>query len=165
VLAAERTTAQFYDAALAEGANPKSAANWMIGQLFSLLNASSIDREAIDTVKVSPTAFARLVKLVDAGTINKATGVTVLTEMFETGADPQAIVDAKGLAQISDTSAIDAAIARMLAENPGWADEYLAGKDKLFGPMLGKVMGILKGQGNPAVIRERLTQTLEARRG
>jgi aspartyl-tRNA(Asn)/glutamyl-tRNA(Gln) amidotransferase subunit B len=137
----------------------------MIGQLFSLLNAQNIDREAIDTISVTPARLAALVRLVDGGTLNKATGVAVLTEMFETGQDAQTIVEAKGLAQISDTRAVDAAIAQMLAENAGWAQEYLDGKDKLFGPMMGKVMGILKGQGNPAVVRELLAKALEARRG
>jgi aspartyl-tRNA(Asn)/glutamyl-tRNA(Gln) amidotransferase subunit B len=164
VLVAERAIADFYDTALAAGANPKSLANWMLGQLFSLFNARGVAREDIATTKIGAAQFAALVKLVDGGTINKATGVTVLEEMFDTGADPQAIVDAKGLAQISDTSAIEAAVDQMLAENPAWLAEYLGGKDKLFGPMMGKVMGILKGQGNPAVVREVMAKMLDARR-
>ena len=165
VLVAEQKVAAYFEAAVAQGAAPKSTANWMIGQLFSLLNAQNIDREAIDIISVTPARLAALVRLVDGGTLNKATGVAVLTEMFETGQDAQTIVEAKGLAQISDTRAVDAAIAQMLAENAGWAQEYLDGKDKLFGPMMGKVMGILKGQGNPAVVRELLAKALEARRG
>lgn len=165
VLVAERAVAEYFEQGLTTGVNAKSLANWMLGQLFSLFNARNITREDIATTKISATQFAGLVKLVDGSTINKATGVTVLEEMFDTGADAQAIVDAKGLAQISDTSAVEAAVEQMLAENPAWLTEYLGGKDKLFGPMMGKVMGILKGQGNPAVVKEVMAKMLDARKG
>ncbi len=165
VLVADQSVAHYFDAALAEGANAKSLANWLIGQLFGLLNTHNVEREAIESTQITPQQFAGLVKLVDGGTINKATGVIVLAEMFETGDDAQKIVDAKGLAQISDTGAVDAAIAQMIAENPAWVEEYLSGKDKLFGPMMGKVMGILKGQGNPGIVKELLAKALEAKRG
>ncbi len=164
VLVAERAVADYYEAALAAGANPKSTANWMLGNLFSLLNSSGIDREAIDSIRIAPGAFAALVRLVDEGTINKATGVVVLAEMWETGGDPERIVSEKGLAQISDTSVVEAAIAQVLAENEGWVQEYLDGKEKLFGPLMGKVMTALKGQGNPAVVKDLLAKALEARR-
>lgn len=164
VLVAEQSIAHYFEEALAEGADPKAAANWMLGNLFSILNANNIEREAVAT-KVSAKEFASLVKMVSDGTINKATGVTVLTEMFETGKGAKAIVDEKGLGQISDTSAIEAAVDQMLAENPDWITEYLSGKDKLFGPMMGKVMGILKGQGNPNIAREILVKKLDERRG
>ncbi len=105
------------------------------------------------------------VKLVDSGTINKATGVDVLTEMWETGGDPAQIVEAKGLAQISDTSAVEAAVAQVLADNEAWVQDYLSGKDKLFGALMGKAMGSLKGKGNPAVVKDVLTRLIEAKRG
>jgi aspartyl-tRNA(Asn)/glutamyl-tRNA(Gln) amidotransferase subunit B len=165
VLVAERAIADWYEGVLATGANAKSAANWMLGSLFSLFNQHGVEREALDTIRIRPAQFGALVRLVDDGTINKATATTVLALMFDTGDDPHSIVEAQGLAQISDTSAVDAAIEQMLAENPTWLSEYLGGKDKLFGPMMGKAMGILDGKGNPAVVRERLAAILEARRG
>jgi aspartyl-tRNA(Asn)/glutamyl-tRNA(Gln) amidotransferase subunit B len=165
VLVAERAIADYFEAALAEGANAKSLANWLLGNLFSLLNANNVERESIGETKITPQKFAALVKLVDGGTINKATGVTVLADVFETGDEPGVIVERKGLAQISDTGAIEAAVEQMLNENPDWVRDYLGGKDKLFGPMLGKVMGILKGQGNPAVVKDVLMKALEGRRG
>jgi aspartyl-tRNA(Asn)/glutamyl-tRNA(Gln) amidotransferase subunit B len=164
VLVAEREVADYYEGALAEGANPKSAANWMLGNLFSLLNNSSIEREDIGTINIKPPQFATLVKMVDGGTINKNTAAAVLTEMWETGDDPAKIVESKGLAQISDTSVIDAAIAQMMAENTDWVTDYLGGKDKLFGPMTGKTMGILGGKGDPKVVRDRLQAALDAKK-
>ena len=109
--------------------------------------------------------MAELVKLVGDGTLNKATGVEVLTEMWETGRDPASIVEAKGLAQVSDTSAVEAAVAKTLADNDKMVQEYLSGKDKLFGPLMGKVMAELKGKGNPAVVKEVLARLLDAKRG
>ena len=164
VLVAERAVAQYYEAVIAGGANPKSAANWIIGSLFSLVNRDGVERENV-AQKVTPEKMATLVKLVDDGTINKATGVTVLTEMWETGGDPQQIVDAKGLAQISDTGAIDDAIAGVLSANDNLVQDYIGGKDKVFGPLMGKVMAELKGQGNPALVKQALAAALDARRG
>ncbi|MBE2268253.1 MAG: Asp-tRNA(Asn)/Glu-tRNA(Gln) amidotransferase subunit GatB [Anaerolinea sp.] len=164
VLTAERPVAAYYDAVIAGGAAPKSAANWITSTLFGLLNRDGIERERAGE-KIAPERLAALVKLVDDGTINKATGVTVLNEMWETGGDPNAIVQAKGLAQISDAGAIEAAISKVLNENAKMVEDYLGGKDKLFGPIMGKIMGELKGQGNPALIKETLNRLLDAKRG
>jgi aspartyl-tRNA(Asn)/glutamyl-tRNA(Gln) amidotransferase subunit B len=164
VLTADRATADYYESALATGANAKSAANWMTGALFSLLNAQNIDRADLGALKMQPAQFGALVKLVDSGAINKATGVTVLTEMAETGKDAEAIVEAKGLAQISDTAVVEAAIAQVLADHEAWVQDWLGGKEKVFGALMGKVMAALKGQGNPAVVKDLLAKALEARR-
>lgn len=165
VLVAEQAVAHYYEDVLAGGANPKSAANWMLGNLFGLLNSSGVEREAIASIRIAPAQFAELVKLVDGGAINKATAVTVLGEMWETGAEPAQIVADKGLAQISDAGVIESAISAVLDANADMVAGYLGGKDKLFGPIMGQVMAALKGQGNPQVVRETLQRLLEARRG
>jgi aspartyl-tRNA(Asn)/glutamyl-tRNA(Gln) amidotransferase subunit B len=165
VLTADRATADYYERALATGANAKSAANWMTGALFSLLNAQGVDRADLSTFNIQPAQFGGLVKLVDSGAINKATGVTVLAHMAETGDDAETIVAAKGLAQISDTSVVDGVIAQVLADHESWVQDYLGGKDKVFGALMGKVMAALRGQGNPAVVRESLARALEEKRG
>jgi aspartyl-tRNA(Asn)/glutamyl-tRNA(Gln) amidotransferase subunit B len=164
VLVAERAVADYYEGVLAEGANPKSATNWMIGSLFSLLNTSNVEREDIGSIKIVPKQLAALIKMVDSGILNKNTASAVLSEMWETGEDPARIVERKGLAQISDTSVIDQAIEQMMADNPDWVTDYLGGKDKLFGPMVGKTMGILGGKGDPKVVRERLQAALDAKK-
>ena len=164
VLVADQAVAHYYEAVIAAGANPKSVANWIIGNLFSLVNRDGIERENV-AERVSAANMAAFVKLVDGGTINKATGVDVLTEMWATGADPTRIVEAKGLAQISDELAVEAAVAQVLADNNAWVQDYLGGKDKLFGALMGKAMGSLKGKGNPAVVKDVLTRLLDAKRG
>jgi aspartyl-tRNA(Asn)/glutamyl-tRNA(Gln) amidotransferase subunit B len=84
--------------------------------------------------------------------------------MVETGDDAEAIVEAKGLAQISDTAVVEAAIAQVLADHEAWVQDWLGGKEKVFGALMGKVMAALKGQGNPAVVKDLLAKALEARR-
>ncbi len=163
-LVAEQTVARYFEDVLAAGANAKSAANMLLGSLFTLMNKDGIEREAIATTKVSAAQLAALVRLADDGTINRATAASVLTEMWETGAEPAQIVRDKGLAQISDTSVIEAAIAQALADNDAVVMRYLGGEDKLFGPLMGTVMKSLKGQGNPQMIKEIMTRQLEAKR-
>lgn len=163
VLVAEQTVAHYYEGVLSTGANAKSAANWILGNLFSLVNRDGAERETVAD-RVPAAYMGSLVKMVDDGTINKSTGLTVLTEMWETGADPQQIVQEKGLAQVSDTSVIDAAIAQVLADNDKLVQDYIGGKDKVFGPLLGKVMAATGGKANPGVTRERLTQALDAKK-
>ncbi len=136
----------------------------LLGSLFTLMNKDGIEREAIATTKVSAAQLAALVRLADDGTINRATAASVLTEMWETGAEPAQIVRDKGLAQISDTSVIEAAIAQALADNDAVVMRYLGGEDKLFGPLMGTVMKSLKGQGNPQMLKEIMTRQLEAKR-
>ena len=109
--------------------------------------------------------MARLVEMVDDGAINKATGGRSAGGNVGDGRDPASIVEAKGLAQISDTAAVEAAVDKVLAANDGMVQEYLGGKDKLFGPLMGKAMAELKGKGNPAVVKEVLAKLLEAKRG
>lgn len=164
VLVMDQAVAHYYEEVLANGANPKSAANWMMGSLFSLMNANEVAREDIEQVKISAKQFAELVKLVDGGTLNRGTATTVLNEMWATGDDPAKIVEAQGLAQVSDTGAISAAVDKVLAENEKMVADYLGGKDKLLGAMMGMCMKALGGKGDPKVVTEALKKALDARR-
>ncbi len=163
-LVAEQAIAHYYEAVLAAGANPKSAANWILGGLFTLMNEQGAEREAIEQTHIGAAQFAELVKLVDAGTLNKGTAQTVLAEMWATGSDPAQIVAAKGLAQVSDESAIREAINTVLAGNAGMVQDYLGGKDKLFGALMGQVMKAMGGKANAQVVTELLRQQLDSRR-
>ncbi len=163
-LVAEQAVAHYYEDVLAAGANAKSAANLLLGGLATIMNREGIEREAIGATKISAAHLAALVRLIDDGTINRATGAAVLSEMWETGADPAQIVSDRGLAQISDSSVIEATIAQQLADSDALVQKYLAGEEKLFGPLMGSVMKALKGQGNPQLIKEIMTRQLEAKR-
>jgi aspartyl-tRNA(Asn)/glutamyl-tRNA(Gln) amidotransferase subunit B len=161
----EQAIAHYFEAVVASDANPKTAASWILGGLFTIMNASNVAREDIERTKISAPQFAELVKLVGDGTINKGTATTILSEMWETGADPAKIVKEKGLAQVSDTGLIGETIAKILAENDKMVQDYLDGKEKLFGALVGLCMKALKGQGNPQVVTEILKQQIAAKRG
>jgi aspartyl-tRNA(Asn)/glutamyl-tRNA(Gln) amidotransferase subunit B len=156
VLTAEQMTADFYES-VAKGRDTKLAANWITGDFFAALNRTG---KTIETSPVSALALGQLLDLISDQTINGRIAKDVFEEMVETGAAPSAIVEAKGLRQVTDTGAIDAAVAAVLAANPDKVAEYKSGKDKLFGFFVGQVMKAMAGKGNPALVNEAVKQQL-----
>ena len=156
VLVAERATADYYEA-VAKGRDGKLAANWVIGDLFAALNRTGC---TIETSPVSAEALGRLLDLIADSTINGRIAKEVFEAMVETGEDPVAIVDARGLRQVTDLGAIEAAVAEVLARNQDKVAEYRAGKEKLFGYFVGQVMKVMQGKGNPALVNEVLKKSL-----
>lgn len=161
----DKVVSAYYEAVLSAGADPKPAANWIISNLFAVMNNNGVAAEEIGTTKVSAENLAELVKLVSAGTINNNTGVKVLELMWVSGDQPSVIVEREGLAQVSDSGAITEIVVKVLDANPDMVQGYLGGKDKLFQAIFGKIMGELKGKGNPQTIRDVLTEKLEGMRG
>jgi aspartyl-tRNA(Asn)/glutamyl-tRNA(Gln) amidotransferase subunit B len=156
VLVAERATADYYEA-VAKGRDGKLAANWVMGDLFAALNRTGC---TIETSPVSAEALGRLLDLIADSTINGRIAKEVFEAMIETGEDPVAIVDARGLRQVTDLGAIEAAVAEVLARNQDKVAEYRAGKEKLFGYFVGQVMKVMQGKGNPALVNEVLKKSL-----
>ncbi|GAB4337344.1 MAG: Asp-tRNA(Asn)/Glu-tRNA(Gln) amidotransferase subunit GatB [Phototrophicales bacterium] len=163
-LVAEQAIAHFYEDVLAAGADAKSAANWILVSLFSLFNKEGVDRETVNDTPISAANLAELVKLVDSGTINKGTGEKVLSMMWQTGDSPQVIVEREGLAQVSDEAVIGAEVDKVLAANAGLVDRLLAGEQKLFGALVGKVMGAFKGRANAQVVNKILQDKINERK-
>ncbi|WP_428537334.1 Asp-tRNA(Asn)/Glu-tRNA(Gln) amidotransferase subunit GatB [Rhodopila sp.] len=156
VLVAEQATAAFYET-VAEERDPKIAANWVTGEFFAAMNRLG---RSIEDPPVSATALGRLLDLIADNTINGRIAKDVFEAMVETGKGAAAIVDEKGLRQVTDTSAIDAAVDRILATNPDKVAEYRSGKDKLFGFFVGQTMKAMAGKGNPGLINETLKRRL-----
>ncbi|WP_144186168.1 Asp-tRNA(Asn)/Glu-tRNA(Gln) amidotransferase subunit GatB [Elioraea rosea] len=156
VLVAEQATADFYEA-VAKGRDGKQAANWVMGDFFAALNRTG---RSIEESPVSAASLGKLLDLINDATINGRIAKEVFEAMVETGDDPVAIVDAKGLRQVTDTGAIDAAVAEVLAKNADKVAEYRGGKDKLFGFFVGQVMKAMAGKGNPALVNEVLKKQL-----
>ncbi len=161
-LAENRARAEYFETAVAAAAgkvSPRAVANWMVGEVFRLLNESGI---AVDAIKFTPADFVRLIALVESDTINRLAGKEVLAEMWQSGAKPDAIVEKRGLKQISDTGALDAIITQVLAENSDAAAQFKAGKEKILGFLVGQVMRHSRGKANPKMaeklLREKLTQ-------
>ena len=158
VLVAEQSVALFYEA-VARGRDAKAAANWVMGDLFGALNRTG---RTIEDSPVSADAVGELLDLMADGTINGRIAKDVFEAMVETGEAPSAIVDQRGLRQVTDTAAIEAAIAAVIAANPDKVEQYRGGKDKLFGFFVGQVMKAMAGKGNPALINEGLKQRLDS---
>ena len=165
VLVTEKAVADYYEAAAAAAAgvaDPKTVANWITGELFRLMKENE---QEVGAISVSFQALAELIGMVEDGTINANTGKQVLEEMFATGRSGRQIVEEQGLAQISDTAALEKIIGQILDENPEQVKRYLDGKVKILGWLMGQVMRATRGQANPQVVREVLQAQLEDRRG
>ena len=156
VLVAEKATAAFYET-VAKGRDPKIAANWVTGDFFAALNRLG---RSIEDPPVTAAALGGLLDLMADNTINGRIAKDVFEAMVETGKDAATIVDEQGLRQVTDTSAIDAAVDRILAANPDKVAEYRSGKDKLFGFFVGQTMKAMAGKGNPALINDTLKRRL-----
>jgi len=163
VLVAERNGADYFDEAAKFAQSlkiePKAAANWIISQLFGLLNEAG---QEIEQNRVTPEKLVGLIKLISDGAININTGKSVLAEMFASGESAEAIVKAKGLAQVSDEGAIAAAIDRALADNPDQLAAYLGGKETIAKWFFGQVMKAMSGKANPAVVQRKLEEKLSS---
>ena len=157
VITADVETARWFEVMLAEGAKPVAAANWLTSDLFGALNRLGKD---IAESPVSPAQAAELLNLVADGTLSGSLSKQVFEIMLETGEDPGAIVEARGLKQTSDTGAIEAEIAKVLEANPDKVAEYRSGKDKLFGFFVGQTMRAMAGKANPGVVNDLLKKAL-----
>ena len=156
VLVAEKATADFFET-VARGRDPKIASNWVTGDFFAALNRTGA---TIETSPVSAANLGALLDLMADGTINGRIAKDVFEAMVETGKDPAIIVEEKGLKQVTDTGAIDAAVDAIIAANPDKVADYRSGKDKLFGFFVGQTMKAMAGKGNPALINETLKRRL-----
>ena len=152
VLVAEQTTAAFFET-VARGRDARLAANWITGDFFAALNRTG---RTIETSPVSAANLGALLDLMADSTINGRIAKEVFEAMVETGAAPGEIVEQRGLRQVTDTGAIDAAVDAVLAANPDKLAEYRGGKDKLFGFFVGQVMKAMAGKGNPALVNTAL---------
>ena len=157
VLASSRELAHYFEETVALFAQPKTVSNWVMGEVTRALNE---DGKSISDCPVSPALLADLLKLIEKGTISGKIAKTVFDEMYKTGKEPAAIVQEKGLVQVSDTGAIEAMIDEVLQKNSSQVDEYRSGKETLFGFFVGQVMRASKGKANPALVNELLLKKL-----
>ncbi|MFI5020364.1 MAG: Asp-tRNA(Asn)/Glu-tRNA(Gln) amidotransferase subunit GatB [Alphaproteobacteria bacterium] len=158
VLVADAANADYFEA-VAKGRDGKLVANWVISELFGRLNKAGKD---VTGSPVSAAALGGLIDLVVDQTISGRTAKDVFDEMFETGKPAAEIVKAKGLTQITDRGAIAAAIAKVIADNPGQVVKYKAGKEGVVGWLVGQVMKATGGKANPKMVNELLRKELES---
>ncbi|MGC9521431.1 MAG: Asp-tRNA(Asn)/Glu-tRNA(Gln) amidotransferase subunit GatB [Anaerolineae bacterium] len=162
ILVAERALADYFEAAVGGyDGEPASISKWVVGELAYLMNREGV---SIEQVHIEPASLASLVALVDSGEINQNSAKDVLAEMFETGKAPEAVVEEKGLAQISDEEALARVVAQVLAEHPEQVESYLDGKASLLQWFMGQVMRATRGRAQPQIVLQLLRQQLNSRR-
>ncbi|WP_027356395.1 Asp-tRNA(Asn)/Glu-tRNA(Gln) amidotransferase subunit GatB [Desulfofundulus thermocisternus] len=159
VLTATKEMADYFEECVALYPNAKAVSNWMMGDLSRLLNAHNMD---ITQCKVSPRQLTDMLKLMDRGTISGKIAKTVFEEMFATGKDPEQIVQEKGLVQITDEGTIAAVVDEVLASNAKVVEDYLKGKDRAFGFLVGQVMKATRGKANPELVNRLLREKIHS---
>lgn len=150
--------AAFYKACRQLGAEAKTTSNWMMGELFRLLNQEQVE---LQEAKIKPEQLVTIMKLVESKKITQKAGKEVVEEVFRTGKDPEKVVSEKGLSQISDESVIVQAVQKAIEQNPDPVADYRAGKEKALAFLIGQVMKETRGRANPGRLREILLEQLQ----
>ncbi len=159
LLTQERDLADYFERVNRASGNPKASANWVMTEVLRNLNEAG---SSIARAPVTAENLGRMVRMIDEGLISGKIAKTVFAEMWVTGHDPDAVVKAKGLVQITDSDAIERVVDEVLAANPENLAAYRAGKDKLFGFFVGQVMKASKGRANPELVNELLKRKMRS---
>lgn len=154
----DKDTSDYFEKVVAAGADPKASVNWIMGEFASQLSNAGIE---IAKAPVTPENLAKLLALIAKGTISGKIAKKVFAEMWKDGADPEEIVKAQGLVQISDTGALKELVVKVIANNPKAVEDFKAGKKKAVGALVGQIMKETKGKANPKVINELLNDELK----
>ena len=158
VIVAQMDIALFFDKVLEANVNPKIATNFLMGEVSAYLKDFD---GGIEDTKLTVENFAKLIKLIEAGTISNNIAKGLIIDILNTGKDAQVLVEDKGLSVISDEGAIVAIIQKILENNKEQVEAYKSGKDKLFGFFVGQAMKETKGRANPQLLNQLLKKELE----
>ncbi len=157
VLTMTRELADYYEAVTTVCKDFKMVSNWVMGEVLRVLNERKIE---ITEFPVSPDRLGRLLNLILNKTISNSIAKTVFEEMLQNDAEPETIVEEKGLAQVSDRNVIEEIVEKVIRENPKQVEQYRGGKTKVFGYFVGQVMRATRGKANPAIVNEILKEKL-----
>lgn len=155
----DKATADYFEAAVDAGADPKACVNWLMGEFASQLSTDGIE---IANAPVSAENLAALLKLISKGTISGKIAKKVFATMWKEGGNPEEIVKAQGLVQISDTAELSKLVDEVVGKNPKAVEDFKAGKKKAVGALVGQIMKATKGKANPRVINELLNKKLQS---
>ncbi|MBB5337360.1 Asp-tRNA(Asn)/Glu-tRNA(Gln) amidotransferase subunit GatB [Pectinatus brassicae] len=158
IITNSRAMAEYFDDVVAAKVDAKLAANWIMGDLAKNLNAES---KTIESSPVSADNLAKMIALIEKGTISSKIAKKVFDEMWQSDTDPEKIVEEKGLVQITDSNAIEKIVDTVLAENPKPVEDYKGGNAKSIGFLVGQVMKLSKGKANPGVVNKLLKEKLD----
>ncbi|KAB8130120.1 Asp-tRNA(Asn)/Glu-tRNA(Gln) amidotransferase subunit GatB [Gracilibacillus oryzae] len=160
VLTSTIEMSDFFEAAIAAGADPKQASNWLMGEVSAYMNKQQVE---ITDLKMTPEGLAKMIKLIEDGTISSKMAKKVFAELVENGGDPEKIVKEKGLVQISDEGQLRDIISGILDANEQSIIDYKNGKDKALGFLVGQTMKATKGQANPPMVNKIILEEIDKR--
>jgi aspartyl-tRNA(Asn)/glutamyl-tRNA(Gln) amidotransferase subunit B len=159
VLGGPGALARFYEEVVAQGLDPKLVANWTMGEYLAHLNAAGLEP---GHGHVTPERLARLVRLVADGTVSTSAAKEVFATMIAERAEPEAVVEERGLGQISDSDQLAAVVADVVAGNAAQVEQYRGGKQQVIGFLVGQVMKATGGRANPQLVNELLHRALDS---
>lgn len=159
ILTSTRQSAEYFESAIAAGSDPKTVANWMLGDLSKMVNENNL---TFDKAKVTPQQLSAMITLIEKGTISGKIAKKVIVSMWNTGKDADTIVKEEGLVQITDTSAIEEIVKQVIANNPKPVEDVKSGNNKAIGFLVGQVMKESKGRANPGLVNQLLQKLLHA---
>ncbi|MFD1954322.1 Asp-tRNA(Asn)/Glu-tRNA(Gln) amidotransferase subunit GatB [Paenibacillus thailandensis] len=159
VITASKKLADLFEESLNYTKDAKAVSNWIMGDLLGYLNMNGLE---LSDVKITGQGLGEMIGLLEKGTISSKIAKTVFKAMLESGKLPQQIVEEQGLVQISDESAIQAIVERIVEANPQSVEDYRAGKEKAIGFLVGQIMKETKGKANPAIVNKLLIEKLKA---
>lgn len=158
ILVSDKALSHFYEEVVNLGGDPKTTANWILGDVLRILKEKEIESS---DMTLKPEMLCKLIKLIGEGKVSTTAGKEVFNEMFESGKDPEDIVKEKGLSQISSSDVLEKIVDEVLAANPKSIEDYKNGKLQAAGFLMGQVMKASKGQANPAVAKELIETKLK----
>ncbi|GGM29024.1 aspartyl/glutamyl-tRNA(Asn/Gln) amidotransferase subunit B [Paraliobacillus quinghaiensis] len=160
VLTSTKEMSDFFESTIAAGADVKQASNWLMGEVSAYMNKQ---QKELHDLALTPEGLAKMIKLIEDGTISSKIAKKVFAELVEKGGDPEKIVKDKGLVQISDEGQLTEIISALLDKNEQSIIDYKNGKDKALGFLVGQVMKETKGQANPPMVNKIILAEIEKR--
>ncbi|TGB01065.1 Asp-tRNA(Asn)/Glu-tRNA(Gln) amidotransferase subunit GatB [Halobacillus salinus] len=160
VLTNNKELSDFFEETIAAGGDIKQASNWLMGEVSAYMNKNY---KELHELELTPTSLAKMIKLIEDGTISSKIAKKVFSELVENGGDPEKIVKDKGLVQISDEGQLTEIITTILDNNQQSIEDYKNGKDKALGFLVGQVMKETKGQANPPMVNKIILAEMEKR--
>lgn len=157
VLTQTKLMSDFFDQTVAEGADPKQASNWLMGEVSAHLNKAQV---SLNETELTPHNLSQMIQLIDKGTISSKIAKKLFKILVTEGGDAEEVVEAQGMAQISDPAKLQPMIDEAIANNPQSVEDYKNGKGRALGFFVGQIMKASKGQANPQVINQLLEETL-----
>ncbi|WP_313893520.1 Asp-tRNA(Asn)/Glu-tRNA(Gln) amidotransferase subunit GatB [Psychrobacillus sp.] len=160
VLTLSKEMANFFEATIADGADVKLSANWLMGEVSAYLNT---DQKDLKDIKLTPANLAGMIKLISDGTISSKIAKKVFKELADNGGTAEEVVKAQGLVQISDEGALREIVTATLDANPQSIEDFKNGKDRAIGFLVGQIMKATKGQANPPLVNKILNEEIVKR--